>query len=251
MQNRIVSLLIFLFISSVSTGQRCENLGVHSHNDYHHEIPFWGAYEAGATSIEVDVFLKNETLFVTHAEAEIKPGRDVELLYLKPLQKTLSDKFESDNRKIQLLIDIKSDAYKTLEKLIEVLNKYPDLTGNEKVVLVISGNRPKPEEYTNYPRYILFDYQSLQVLNNKELNEKIALVSLPFYKYSSWDGLSELPEIEIAKITALVKMANDFGKPFRLWATPDTELSWKTLANLGVCFINTDHPKDCYDYLIK
>ena len=31
--------------------------GIHSHNDYEQPRPFWGAYEAGAASIEADIWL--------------------------------------------------------------------------------------------------------------------------------------------------------------------------------------------------
>ncbi len=41
---------------------------VHSHNDYRQDIPFWYAYSNGAASLEVDLFLNNDTLFVTHSE---------------------------------------------------------------------------------------------------------------------------------------------------------------------------------------
>lgn len=30
------------------------------------------------------------------------------------------------------------------------------------------------------------------------------------------------------------------NKPIRFWATPDTQLSWKALMEMGVDYINTD-----------
>lgn len=48
---------------------------IHSHNDYAQERPFWGAYEAGADSIEADVFLVGGDLLVAHSRKELKPVR--------------------------------------------------------------------------------------------------------------------------------------------------------------------------------
>src|SRR5690606_1958555 len=82
---------------------------VHSHNDYEHAVPFWTAYSNGLESIEVDIYLKNGVLYVTHEESEIISGRTLELLYLQPIQSTL-DLELGKGRNLQLLIDIKSDA---------------------------------------------------------------------------------------------------------------------------------------------
>ena len=45
---------------------------IHSHNDYAQKRPFWGAYEAGADSIEADVFLVDCDLLVAHSRKELK-----------------------------------------------------------------------------------------------------------------------------------------------------------------------------------
>ena len=45
---------------------------IHSHNDYAQKRPFWGAYEAGADSIEADVFLVDGDLLVAHSRRELK-----------------------------------------------------------------------------------------------------------------------------------------------------------------------------------
>ena len=47
---------------------------IHSHNDYAQKRPFWGAYEAGADSIEADVFLVDGELLVAHSRNESKNG---------------------------------------------------------------------------------------------------------------------------------------------------------------------------------
>lgn len=221
---------------------------VHSHNDYEQEVPFWAAYSSGASSIEVDLFLKNEILYVTHEESEIIADRTIENLYLEPLQKALSLQI-GRQESLQILIDLKSEAVPTLIKLISILEKYPDITDNEKITLTISGNRPPTETYLDYPSFIKFDLQSLEDLNNRELWNKVALISLNFKKSSSWNGLGRLTAEDYKKVKAIIDKAHSYGKPFRFWATPDTKSAWRTLTDLGVDYINTDLPFECMDYL--
>ena len=214
---------------------------VHSHNDYEQERPFWEAYETGCGSIEVDVFLLNDSLFVAHELETIDKKKTLNSLYLKPIIEVL---INAQSKPFQLLIDVKTDAEPTLERLIIELKKYPVLLTQDKVHFVISGNRPAPQHYKNYPTYSFFDHQSIEDLDEIDL-EKVALISLPFYKTASWNGKEKLPAVAEQKIKAMLEVIHAKNLPFRFWATPDTELSWKTMSELGVDFINTDRPKAC------
>ena len=55
----------------------------HSHNDYEQKVPFWYALGAGVSSIEADVFLVNNQLYVSHEEKDIQKSRTFESLYLE------------------------------------------------------------------------------------------------------------------------------------------------------------------------
>ena len=217
----------------------------HSHNDYAQEIPFWYAYSNGASSIEADVFLKDGSLYVTHAEEEIVEGQTLEKLYLDRLA-GLQDLGEL--RKLQILIDLKSEAYATLDKLVEVLEGYPNLIHGDKVQFVVSGNRPKPEEYKNYPDFIWFDHQNLEELDKIDL-DKVALISSNYKKYTVWNGYGRMTAPELEKVKEVIGLAKATGKPFRFWATPDTKTAWARLARLGVDYINTDKPALARQYL--
>lgn len=238
--------LIFLLVS-LHNLEAQNDPKIHAHNDYERKLPFWMAYMNGSSSIEADIYLESDTLYVTHRKREIVKNRTLENLYLKPLRQAFLLQLDMEQN-IQLLIDIKSDAHKTLGKLLKVLKEYPDLTDNPKVSLVISGNRPAPEEYNRYPHYILFDYQSLDAIPNP-VSEKVALISLNFRKYSKWDGQKVLDDEDIEKIKAIITKAHSFDKPFRFWGTPDTELAWKTFAELGVDYLNTGRPAACSNYI--
>ncbi|MCF2489047.1 hypothetical protein [Dyadobacter sp. CY347] len=47
----------------------------HSHNDYLQPAPFALAYQQGFGSVEADVFLINDSLFVAHEKTQIDPSR--------------------------------------------------------------------------------------------------------------------------------------------------------------------------------
>ncbi len=237
------SLLLFVLASHWLLAQPAYQ--VHSHNDYLQEVPFWHAYGSGANSIEVDLFFKNDTLFVTHAEAEIQAGRTLESLYLQPLQRLVQD---GSIRPVQLLIDLKSEAYQSMEKLVAVLADHPALAGEEKIKFVVSGNRPKAADYAKYPAFIYFDHQNLNDLGEINL-AKVAMISQNFKAYSVWNGYGRMTAPEAAKVLAAVEKARATGIPFRFWATPDTKTAWSRFAQLGVGYINTDAPAQARIFL--
>lgn len=240
-----IVLAISFFLIFCGFAQQIPKL--HSHNDYDQNVPFWKAYACGSNSIEVDVFLKNGKLYATHDEKYIVEDRTIESLYLDPLNKAEELKL-GNQQPVQLLIDFKSEAYTTLKALVKVLKKYPKLIGNNKYRFVISGNRPKPEDYNKYPDYIWFDYQSLDEIPTKDWS-KVALVSLGFSKYSKWDGTTPMDKETREKLAGMAAIAHSYQKPFRFWAFPDTELAWKTCLELGIDFVNTGHPFECSTYI--
>ncbi len=70
------------FAQSVITPAR-----IHAHNDYHNRIPFFDAYRLGAGSIEADIILQDDKLYVAHYAKEIQMDRTLDSMYLRPLQK--------------------------------------------------------------------------------------------------------------------------------------------------------------------
>lgn len=61
----------------------------HSHNDYWRRVPLYLAVQAGCTSVEVDVWLFDQELFVGHSESSLTPGRTLRELYIKPLHELI------------------------------------------------------------------------------------------------------------------------------------------------------------------
>ena len=61
--------------------------------------------------------------------------------------------------------------------------------------------------------------------------------------------MSDLSFEDEGIIKGIIQKAHTYGKPFRFWATPDTEKAWKTFAQLGVDYINTDKPCQTSNFL--
>ena len=169
----------------------------HSHNDYEQTNPFYEAWENGFGSIEADIFLFDNKLLVAHTKKELNNNRTLQSLYLEPL-KTVIEKnkgfpYVDRNKELQLLIDVKTDSIKTLDKLIEILKNYPSIIKCNKIKIAISGNRPSPEKFTSYPSYIYFDGVLSKNYSVKALS-KINMLSDDFKYYSSWNGKDSIPK---------------------------------------------------------
>ncbi len=243
-----IYILFFLFGGTSITLYAQNTTKVHSHNDYNQTVPFWDAYANGATSIEADIFLKDNNLFVAHNEKDIRPERTLENLYLNSLVQAQKMDFKKD-KELFLLIDIKTEAVPTLNRLIKILKNYEILINNKNIRIIISGNRPNSATYFKYPAYIYFDHQELDTLLTPENLNKVAMVSADFKKYSVWNGKGRLTHEDYKRVTNVIAKGKSFHKPFRFWASPDTNSSWKALLDLGVDIVNTDMPYDCVEYV--
>lgn len=216
----------------------------HSHNDYEQAIPFKAAWQNGFGSIEADVFLENDQLIVAHERKQVARGWTLDSLYLQPLQQCIDANkgyvYADSSRKLQLLIDIKTESTPALHKLVSILSRYPQLTANKTLQIVITGNRPPASGFAAWPVWMKFD-GNLQVKYTTDELERIGLFSDNFARYSSWNGLGRLPQKEWDRIDGMVKQAHSAGKKIRFWNAPDILNSWNAFIKLGVDYINTDH----------
>jgi alkaline phosphatase len=147
-----------------------------------------------------------------------------------------------------LLIDIKTEALSTLAALIQEMEQYPSIIQQKQIIIAISGNRPKPNQYKDYPKFIQFDGRPTEAYDKESL-KKVALISEAFYKFSLWKGEGTIKEEEKKKMKAAVDKSHQLKKPFRFWATPDTRDAWQTLMDIEADFINTDHIESLSTFL--
>ena len=243
--------LIIFFLCSIIAFNATAQLNVysqanaHSHNDYEQKNPFHEAYNEQFGSIEADVHLVEGKLLVGHDSKDLDASKTLERLYLSPLSQ-----YNDKKRRLQLLIDIKTDAVPTLERLVAVLKKYPFIIKNPLIKIVISGNRPDENNYANYPSFIWFDGRLDKTYTEQQL-KKIALLSDSYSKFVSWKNPWPITNADREKITAAVKKAHDLKKPIRLWASPDFPEAWEEMIKLQIDFINTDKINELSDYLTK
>lgn len=243
---------IFAYSLVVSQPVRYTVANAHAHNDYLHPIPFYTAYNAGFGSVEADVFPVNGTLMVSHSKEAIRQGRTLDSLYLHPL---LTEMKKNKNRKLFLLIDIKEDYKKSLQLLIDELKPlrrylYSEKNKNHPITILISGERPSPSEYKNYPSYIFFD-DDLRKKHTEVKWERVGLVSLSFRRYSQWNGKENISTKDWDTLKFTVDSVHHAGKKIRFWAAPDNENSWELQIKLGVDLIGTDNIPGLAAFLSK
>ncbi|HEV8286134.1 MAG TPA: alkaline phosphatase [Chitinophagaceae bacterium] len=242
---------VFTITNAKGQLKKYTTANAHSHNDYLNANHFFLAYENGFGSIEADIFPIGEILYVAHKKEEIQLKKTLQDLYIVPLIR----KFSSDGaRKLNLLIDIKENYSLSLSLLIkelEPLKPYlSTLNKTNYITIIISGDRPPPTAYKDYPDFIFFD-NDLQLPHSSEELKRVALVSFPFDKISKWKGEGAINAEDRKKIKRVIDTAHAMKKSFRFWAAPDSEQSWKLQMELHADFIGTDKINELGNFLRK
>ncbi|MCW3109525.1 MAG: hypothetical protein JWQ09_4031 [Segetibacter sp.] len=243
--------LVSICIIHCAPAKKYAASNAHSHNDYLNANPFINAYNEGFGSIEADVFPVNGILVVAHKKEEIHQKNTLKALYLDPLLARLK---ADSARKLNLLIDVKENqrvALSLLQKELQPLMPYLSTLSKERNITVsISGERPPPSEYRQYPDYIFFD-DDLKLKHTAEQWQRVNLVSLQFDKITSWKGEGSIPAADRQKLKHKIDSVHAAGKPIRFWAAPDTKEAWKQQVKLGVDLIGTDKINELGNYLKK
>ncbi|MDH3245339.1 MAG: phosphatidylinositol-specific phospholipase C/glycerophosphodiester phosphodiesterase family protein [Saprospiraceae bacterium] len=251
---RLTTLL--LAIAFLHCSQEIKVINGHAHNDYENKIPLTDAIENGFISVEVDVYLVEDDLYVAHDfPNQLNPDLTLEELYLIPLQDHIrkNNGFVYDNYSdpFYLMIDFKSEAKSTYEKLKEILSKFKSIlsitrngveqTGPVKVF--ISGNRPVREILNDEPKLVGIDGRPDELKDHVPASI-MPIVSDNYSNVLTWSGQGAVLPDEMNFLTRLVQNTRAQNKKLRLWAAPDNEIAWKFLLDNGVDLINTDRLAD-------
>jgi alkaline phosphatase len=243
MRNLLLFVLMLFSVTIFAQPVSYSVANAHSHNDYEQPIPFYAAYQEGFGSIEADIFWHNNELLVAHTEKELPLHRTLEDLYLKPLQTFIQKNngyaYADTTRRLQLMIDIKTDSVVTLGKLVALLQQYPLLTRCPTLQIAISGSRPDPATYTAYPAFIHFDGELSKQYSEAALS-RIVMMSDDLKHYTKWNGKGIIPAAEWRALQQVVKRSHALHKPVRFWDAPDFTNAWYQLMRLQVDYINTD-----------
>lgn len=222
----------------------------HAHNDYAHDRPLLDALEQGFCSVEADIYLVDGELRVGHDPWQLRPGRELESLYLKPL----ADRARANGGSVYpqearfiLLVDIKREATAVYPVLDRLLTRYRDvLTGWEDgrrregaVTVIVSGDRPRALMESDPTRYCAIDGRP-DDLGGSASAELVPLISENWRKLFRWRGEGPFPDPEQRRLAQLVEQAHKEKRLLRFWAVPDNAAGWHVLYDAGVDLINTD-----------
>jgi hypothetical protein len=230
----------------------------HSHNDYHQNEPLFSALRHGIRSIEVDVFPRDNKLWVAHTIFELNPSRVLDSMYIAPLVKLFQQagqgsKAKSNNDNIPLpkniahgelllLVDLKANPEKSIKLLHEALMPLrPYLTRVDKsgvlhpnhLTVLISGNRPKhlSSLWTEQGDRVLFLDGRLH-----DMKQPVSLVPVISLSWQQWH-VAKLSRYR--SVGGIVQQAHGQGKRLRVWGAPPAV--WKALLNEQVDLIGIDH----------
>lgn len=237
----------------------------HAHNDYRHDRPLYDALAHGFCSVEADIFLVDDDLFVAHDRGEIRPDRTLRGLYLDPLRKRIKQnggRVYPNGPGFTLLIDIKTDAVSTYKALHKMLAEYrdiftsfgPDGRKSRAILAIISGNRPLAFMKSQKVRYAGCDGR-LTDLESDAPADLIPLISDHWGRHFTWRGEGPMPSEERLKLEEIVQTAHKKDRRVRFWSTPDQpsparEALWRELLTANVDLLNTDDLKGLQQFLL-
>jgi len=228
----------------------------HSHNDYLQSQPFYTAHANHFASMEVDVFLIDNELYVAHNKEDIDKKRTIERLYIEPLLAQIklngNNKVYRDSGKLQLMIDLKTEgepALKCLESKLKPIRKYFDVNNNtDAVKLVITGDAPDHNRFKDFDEIFFFDGKRNTPYTAEQL-KRVAFFSAGLHEFSKWNGLGRMVEQDYNKSKSFVDSVHRVGKQVRFWGNPDTKTCWQAFIKMGVDFLNTDSPAEMAKFL--
>jgi alkaline phosphatase len=232
--------LVFFFRGACS--QAYNSSSIFAHNDYVRPQPFYTAFNLKVGYIEADVYLVGNSLLVAHQRNEIRQDKTLEALYLDPLLQQVKKNGGSaypGGGDLTLMVDLKTEGEPTLTKLVQLLQRYPELLSCPTLHFMVSGNVPSPARWEDYPEFITFDGRPGIAYSTEQL-KRVAMISTSFRDHAKWDGRHDISADELEKIQSLMAQVHAKGKKMRFWATPDFPAAWQTQMRLNFDVIVTD-----------
>ena len=254
----IVSIVVFS-----NCNRETEVINGHAHNDYENENPLRDALENGFISVETDVHLVDDQLYVSHdLPEEFDPALTLETLYLDPLKEHIEKNngfvYRHYSGSFYLFIDFKSSAKPSYEKLKKILQNYLSIISviqdgveqKRAVKILISGNRPVDEILNDEPKLVGIDGRPYDLGKNIPTSI-MPVISENYSRFLSWDGYGDIDDNEHQNFKKLIEDTHAQNKDLRLWAIPDHEDAWRFLLDNGLDLINTDHIKEYKEFVLE
>jgi hypothetical protein len=247
---------------------------IHSHNDYWRDLPFWSALSVGCVSIEADVYLINDTLYIGHETEALSSSRTLKSLYIDPILSVLSRTNPkttftasstsknglydaSSGQTVYLFIDLKTPGNITFPAVIDALQPLRDAgylttfngTGITRgpITVIGTGNTPLNQVQGVSPRDYFYD-ANLAFLSTDLTNITATVSPIASAQFSRFIGAvngTELNSTQLATLRQHISYARSKGIMGRYWDTPAWPIStrngvWRTLITEGVGLLNAD-----------
>jgi alkaline phosphatase len=223
------------------------DIWLHAHNDYEKNNPLKEALKYAFKSIEVDIFLHQGRLVVSHIPLQLDFKPDLEELYFKPLAQLHEQDFWSQYpaRPLRLMIDMKNASEPGIDSLRSLVLKYRTLfVGSQAPVrLVLSGGaqrflmKPGDTLLWGLDDSVVALWEKIQSPDNYTAQ---ASMSWPaFRKRYLHHRSTQQKDSLVQNLTSWFKGRNI---PLRLYAAGNRPRQWKRLADWGFTVINVD----CY-----
>ena len=233
----------------------------HAHNDYEHPRPLLDALDHGFCGVEADVYLVGDELQVGHTRRDLRPGRNLEKLYLAPLRERVranGGRVYPGGPTVYLLIDVKTEARPTYAALDKVLARYRDVLSETRdgkfekraVTVVVSGNRERETITGQKLRHAGIDGRPGD-LDSDVPAHLMPWVSANWTLSFRWRGDGPMSEAERKKLREYVAKAHRRGRLVRFWATPENPAVWRELLDAGVDLVNTDKLAELEKFLLE
>ncbi|KAH8792693.1 hypothetical protein BGZ57DRAFT_750864 [Hyaloscypha finlandica] len=248
--------------------------GIHSHNDYWRDVPFYTAISVGAISIEADVWLYNGTLHVGHEQGALTNARTFASLYINPIldvlnsqnpvnstfltSKTHNGVFDtSGGQTLYLFVDLKTDGPTTWPYIVKALeplrsagylssvNGSTFTTG--AITVIGTGNTPLNLVQPLSSRDYFWD-APIPTLNStfSNITSLVSPIASTDFAVNFGPVLgTSLNDTQVALLRAQVATAHAKGIKLRYWDQPGWPIStrdgiWRQLMTEGVDLINAD-----------
>jgi hypothetical protein len=247
---------------------------IHSHNDYWRPVPFYSALAVGAVSVEADVWLYNDTLYVGHERSALSASRTLDSLYIQPILKVIraqnpNSTFAPANSKngvfdtasgqtLYLWIDLKTDGVQTLPYVVRALQPLRDagyLTAYDgktvtsgPVTVIGTGNTPRDRVQGVAPRDYFWDapIANLSTAEFQNITSEVSpIASGNFQSIYGEVRNRTLSGTQLKTLEDQVTVARSRGIGVRYWETPGWPIGtrnsvWRTLWDNGVTLVNVD-----------
>lgn len=253
-------LLFLTFLLFVSLSSFAQIYSGHSHNDYQQKKPLFDALKYGYQSIEIDVWLHNNSLVVSHIKLGLNKKPTIDALYLSPLiesiKKNRGKVYPNDSIPVTLMVELKNQrdsAYYRLKEYIEPYKQYfcqwqgDSLIHKGVLTLLITGGAPRNAILADSIRIATVDGGMGDTAQSIS-PALVPRISEPWNKYFVWNGAGKMPKEELKTLKKLVASVHKSAKTLRFYGAPDNYGIWKQLLNSGVDWINTNELKPFAEY---